>query len=163
MRKYIFSLLAIILSLLLLADSTASLVIYRRKPKPKLICHEELMSSIDGELGMVTSGGGVAEFDVPMPSPEAEHHHKKHSTKGDQRQKRGAAQVTYNTSNANDNDSINSSSFSAEVVEETEPVISLGNSDVDSQFEIVGDSLTEEEKKSIRDKLTKTCRALNLT
>ncbi|KAI1714770.1 hypothetical protein Ddc_11206 [Ditylenchus destructor] len=127
-----------------------SLVIYRRKPKPKLICHEETMSLVDE---MITPSG--ADFDVPVPSPKG-HHHKKNSgdKSSEEHRQRRSVTISYHVTN--------SSKFNLDVdPEQNEPVINL-TSETEEQFEIVGEDLTEEEKKSIRDKLVNTCRALNL-
>uniref|UniRef100_A0AC35FP85 Uncharacterized protein n=1 Tax=Panagrolaimus sp. PS1159 TaxID=55785 RepID=A0AC35FP85_9BILA len=117
-----------------------SLVIYRRKPKPKLICKEESeWAAANGKNENILTNGTI--FELTNSDSQDSSSESREQVRLRPRPRRSINQTPIDTSN-------------------TEPVIIIDESN-DNDFEIIGD-LTKAEKKILQRKLAATCNALSL-
>uniref|UniRef100_A0AC34GAC1 Uncharacterized protein n=1 Tax=Panagrolaimus sp. ES5 TaxID=591445 RepID=A0AC34GAC1_9BILA len=120
-----------------------SLVIYRRKPKPKLICKEEsewlAISQGNGKIENILTNGTI--FELTNSDSHDSSSESREQVRLRPRPRRSINQTPIDASN-------------------TEPVIIIDDSN-DNDFEIIGD-LTKAEKKILQRKLAATCNALSL-
>uniref|UniRef100_A0A7E4W634 Uncharacterized protein n=1 Tax=Panagrellus redivivus TaxID=6233 RepID=A0A7E4W634_PANRE len=128
---------------------TTSLVIYRRKPKPKLICKEESeWLTIAKAVGLTSKAGSLIAngtyFEITNSDSEDSSEESKEQVRLiERRHRRNAGMKKVNA-------------------DYNEPVLIINEDDPNGNFEIHGASLTKEEKKIIQRKLRATCNALDL-
>uniref|UniRef100_A0AC34QKC3 Uncharacterized protein n=1 Tax=Panagrolaimus sp. JU765 TaxID=591449 RepID=A0AC34QKC3_9BILA len=131
----------------------SSLVIYRRKPKPKLICKDENEWK---QIAQAISIGSQAEallngtyFEISTTDSEG-------SDSSESREHEKIKIVPRRLKrNVQQKDKV--------LLTKGEPVIFLTDDPTDlEEFEIVGGKLTKEEKRILQKKLIATCNALNI-